>query len=135
MGCPCTKKRGHTQVVSSSRAKAPASPVAVQEFLAKQSDTYPRESALVLGCSCWPLYCGWAKSWPFYRGWLRNPFRATFKPWLKPLFVGSYVGESNRKPGFLNGATVDGRNPAPTKPWNDSISLSTKQTVWFQPCF
>ena len=27
-----------------------------------------------------------------YRGWLRNPSRTALKPWLKPLFVGTYRG-------------------------------------------
>ena len=31
----------------------------------------------------------------------RNPFRTTWKPWLKPLLAGIYVGEANQKPGFL----------------------------------
>ena len=38
-------------------------------------------------------YCGWTESC------------TTLKPWLKPLFVGIYVGESNHSLGlkFLNG--------------------------------
>ena len=38
-----------------------------------------------------------------YCGWLRNPLRTTLKPWLKPLFVGIYVGEtSDTRVGFRN---------------------------------
>ena len=38
-----------------------------------------------------------------------NPFRTYKKPWLKALFVGIYVGESNLFVGFLiSGGALDG---------------------------
>ena len=40
----------------------------------------------------------------------RNPFRTTLKPWLKPLFVGIYVGGSKIILGFLNGGAKKPRN-------------------------
>ena len=37
----------------------------------------------------------------------QNPFR-TLKPWLKPCFVGIYVGESTRSDGILSGGARSG---------------------------
>ena len=37
-----------------------------------------------------------------HHGWLQNPFRSTLNPWLKPVLVGIFTGESNYSVGFLN---------------------------------
>ena len=41
-----------------------------------------------------------------YCGWLRNPFRTTWKPWLK-LFVVWYLQGIHQKPGLLRWCEMD----------------------------